>query len=151
MAAGHDAYETGPVDVIRNMLRRGELPSGGRCACSGVPTDDVLHLYVEAERVYPGSDERHYAWLGLLVSPILLLGMFQKPRPDVGRETLVETPLHVAAIHHHKVFRASQRALKKWLRKVPIYAELLEAYPGAIVKVGTVGGSRIGRPKASLE
>ena len=148
--AGRDAYETGPVDVIRNMFRRSELPSGGRCAVSGIATQDVIHLYVEAERVYAGSDERVYAWLGLLISPILLAGMFQKPRPDVGRQTLVPTPLYVAAQHHGRVSHAGQRALRKWLRTVPVYAQLLEAYPVARVLVGTVPEDRIIGPKKEL-
>jgi hypothetical protein len=149
--AGHDAYETGPVDVIRNMFRRGELPSGGRCAVSGIATQDVIHLYVEAERVYSRSDQRLlHAWLGLLVSPILLAGMFQERRPDVGRETLVPTPLYVSAQHHARVCRAGQRALRKWLRTVPVYAQLLEAYPVARVLVGTVPEDRIIGPKKEL-
>jgi hypothetical protein len=133
--AGQDAYETGPVDVIRNMLRRGELPSGTRCAISGVETKDVLELVVEAERVHSGSDRLTYAWLGAFISPILLLGLFQKPRPEVGRETVVDTPLRVAAAYHARVRRAGQRALKKWLRREPVYAQLLDAYPAARVEV----------------
>jgi hypothetical protein len=133
--AGQDAYETGPVDVIRNMLWRGELPVGKLCAVSGVETQDVIELVVEAERVHPGAEHWPHAWLGLVVSPILLLAMFQKPRPEVGRDTVVETPLLVASAQHSRVRRAGQKALKRWLRSVPIYAELLEAYPRSRVKV----------------
>jgi hypothetical protein len=135
--AGQAAYETGPVDVIRNMLRRGELPTGTRCAISGVETKDVVELYVEAERVHPGFDHLNYAWLLGLISPILLVGLFQKPRPDLGRETIVDTPLRVAAAYHRRVRRSGQRALKKWLRSEPFYAELLDAYPAATVGVRT--------------
>ncbi|QDV38532.1 hypothetical protein [Tautonia plasticadhaerens] len=134
--AGRLAYEAGTIDVIRGMLWRGELPAGDRCAISGESTDDVADLSVEAERIYPGGDHRAYAWLGLLVSPILLLGLFQEPRPDVGRETIVPTPLRVASCYHPKLRRSGQRALKRWLRTVPIYARLLEEFPRARVKVG---------------
>jgi hypothetical protein len=134
--AGQAAYESGTIDVIRGMLDRGELPAGDRCAISGEPTADVADLYVEAERMYSRGDNRVYAWLGVLVSPILLLGLFQEPRPDVGRETVVRTPLRIASAYHPKVRRSGQRALKRWLRGVPIYARLLEEYPRARVRVG---------------
>lgn len=133
--AGQDAYEASTIDVIYGMLRRGELPTGDRCAVSGDPTEDVVDLYVEAERTYRARDNRIYAWLGVLVSPILLFGLFQKPRPDVGRETIVPTPLRVAAAYHPRVRRSGQKALKRWLRSVPIYARLLEEYPRARVRL----------------
>src|SRR6516162_8066048 len=47
--AGQNAYEASTIDVIHGMLRRGELPTGDRCAVSGDPTGDVADLYVEAE------------------------------------------------------------------------------------------------------
>jgi hypothetical protein len=131
--AGRGAYEAGTVDTIIAMIKRGALPAGSACAVSGAATNDVIDLYVEAERIYVGSDRSAYAWLGLLISPILFAGLFQKPRPDVGRETIVPAPLRVAARHHLRVRRASQRALKRWLRSVPVYAQLLEEYPRARV------------------
>jgi hypothetical protein len=136
--AGQDAYETGPVDVIRNMLHRGELPRIGRCAVSGVESKDVIEILVEAERIHPESNKWLYTFIGIAFSPIFLLGMFQKPRPDVGRETIVETPLCVDAASHSRIRRAGQRSLKQWLRTVPVYAQLLDAYPAARVKVRDV-------------
>ena len=38
---GQNAYEASTIDVIHGMLRRGELPTGDRCAVSGDPTGDV--------------------------------------------------------------------------------------------------------------
>jgi hypothetical protein len=135
--AGKAPFEAGTIDAIHGMLRRGELPAVGRCAVSGMDTRDILDLYVEAERLHRSRDNRFYATLGLLVSPILLLGLLQKPRPDVGRETNVHTPLCVAAEHQGKVRRAGQGALRRWLCGVPIYDRLLKEYPGARIKVGT--------------
>jgi hypothetical protein len=135
--AGRSAYETGTIDVIHGMLRRGELPAGDRCAVSGGSTQDVIDLYVEAERIYRASDTRAFAWLGVLLSPIFLLGLLQEPRPNVGRETIVPTPLRVAAAYLPKVRRSGQRALKRWLRTVPVYAKLLEEYPRARVGIRT--------------
>jgi hypothetical protein len=134
--AGQHAYETSSIDVIHGMLQRGELPAGGLCAVSGDPTEDVVELHVEAERNYRAGDNRLYLLLSILVSPLFLLGLFQKPRPDVGRETIVPTPLRVAAVYHAKVRRSGQRALKRWLRGIPIYAKLLEEYARARVRIG---------------
>jgi hypothetical protein len=134
--AGQEPYEVGTIDAIHGMLRRGELPAGDRCAVSGEPTEDFIELYVEAERIHPGGDNRAYYWLGLLVSPLLLLGILRPPRPDVGRETIVPTPLRVVSAYHPKVRKAGQRALRQWLRSVPVYASLLDEYPRARVGVG---------------
>jgi hypothetical protein len=134
--AGQPAYETSTIDVILAMLKRGELPAGGHCAISGVATDDVIDLQVEAERMHAAGDNMKWAVLGAICfSPIFLLVMFQKPPPDVGRETIVPTPLRVAAAHHARVRRSSQRALKRWLRTIPVYAKLLDEYPGARVRI----------------
>jgi hypothetical protein len=132
--AGRGAYEAGTVDTIFAMIKRGELPAGSTCALSGAATNDVIDLYVEAERIHVGSDRSAYVWLGLLVSPVFFGGLFQKPRPDVGRQTVVPAPLRVAEAHQSRVRRAGQRALKRWLRKVPIYAKLLDEYPRARVR-----------------
>jgi hypothetical protein len=135
--SGQEPYEVGTIDAIHGMLRRGELPAGDRCAVSGEPTGDFIELYVEAERMHPGGDNRVYYVLGLLVSPILLLGLLRPSRPDVGRETIVPTPLRVASAYHPKVRKAGQRALRRWLRSVPAYARLLDEYPRARVGIGT--------------
>lgn len=136
VSAGWGAYESGPVDVILGMIRRGELPAGDRCAISGRATCDVLDVHVEAERVHSRDDSKLELILGLLVSPILLLGLMRDPRPDVGRVTNVPTPLRVAADQHARARRAGQRELKRWLRAVPAYAALLDTYRSARVVVG---------------
>jgi hypothetical protein len=133
--AGEQPYEASTIDVILGMLKRGELPAGGRCAISGEPTQDVFELHVEAERIYTGGDNIVYLVLALIVSPLFALGLFQKPRPAVGRETVVPTPLRVTAAYHERVRRSSQRSLKRWLRTVPIYAKLLDEYPRAVVSI----------------
>ncbi len=69
-----------------------------------------------------------------IISPLIALFILQKQRPDVGRTTIVKTPLRVAARNQRRVLRgSSQRAIKRWLRSVPVYAKLLEEYPRARV------------------
>jgi hypothetical protein len=132
--SGKGAYEAGIIDTINRMLRAGELPAGDRCAVSGEPTSDLIDLYVEAERVSQvGSSLGQAALVAVLCSPILALTMTLKPPRDVGRSTFVRVPLRVAARYHERVLKSSQRALKRWLRSVPAYAQLLNEYPRAQV------------------
>jgi hypothetical protein len=129
---GKGAYEAGVIDTINRMVASGELPSGDRCAVSGETTDDEIDLFVEAEQV---SQIRYSAaaaaFVAILCSPLIGLLMILKQPRDVGRDTLVLTPLRVAAKYHRRVSRSSQRKLKRWLRTVPVYAQLLQEYPRA--------------------
>jgi hypothetical protein len=136
--SGRGAYEAGTVDTINRMFNERELPWGNVCEISGEPTRDVLHICVQVERIYRPQDHTILALLGVLVSPILLLGLFQKQRPEVGRETVVHTPLRVSRQYHASLEGASQRRLLRLLRQVPIYAKLLDEYPRSRVCVGTL-------------
>jgi hypothetical protein len=133
--SGKGAYEAGIIDTINRMVGSGELPWGDRCAVSGEPTSDAIDLYVEAERVFHGgSNTALIALFAVACSPLLALVIAQKSRPDVGRTTVVNTPLRVAARNQRRVLRwSSQRAIKRWLRSVPVYAQLLKEYPRARV------------------
>jgi hypothetical protein len=90
----------------RRMVGSGELPAGTRCAVSGVPTEDVIELYVEAERVFVGGDNlRFIALFAMLCSPYIAVFMAQRSRPDFGRATTVATPLRVAALKSSPLFK----------------------------------------------
>jgi hypothetical protein len=138
--SGKGAYEAGIIDTINRMVASGELPGGDRCAVSGEPTDDDVELYVEAERVSQiGTSVAQAALVAFLCSPVLAIAMTLKPIRDVGRSTVVLTPLRVCAKHQPRVQRASQRALKRWLRTVPVYAQLLKEYPRARILLEAPG------------
>ena len=138
--SGKSAYEAGVIDTINRMVSSGELPSGNRCAVSGEPTADVIDLYVEAERVSQiGTSLPHAALVAALCSPILAAVMMMQTPRDVGRETVVLTPLKVAAKYHRRVSRSGQRALKRWLKTVPVYAQLLQEYPRAQIVFARTG------------
>ena len=131
--SGRDSYESGTIDIIVGMLKRGELPAGDRCAVSGEPTRDTIELSVEAERVHLGKDDTSHLWLALIWWPALLFGLGGRRTPDVGRQTIVPTPLRVEASQRPRFLKASQKKRKRWLRTVPIYARLLHDYPDARV------------------
>ena len=130
--SGKGAYEAGIIDTIHRMVASGELPAGDRCVVASEPSDDVFELYGEAEQVSQiGTSVAQAALVAVLCSPVLAIAMALKPIRDVGRSTIVLTPLRVCAKHQPRVLRASQRALKRWLRTVPVYAQLLNDYPRA--------------------
>jgi hypothetical protein len=128
--SGKGAYEASVIDTINRMMHMGELPAGDRCAVSGETTGDEIELYVQAEKVSEvGTSVAAAALVAVLCSPILALAMAIKPKREVGRDTTVATPLRVAAKYHRRVSRSGQRALKRWLRSVAIYDQLLKEYP----------------------
>jgi hypothetical protein len=135
--AGRPAYETGTVDVIRRMLAEGSLPWGELCAVSGKPTQDAMDLSVHCERVQAEKDGVRVLQVAVLLFGPLVALLGQRPSRDPhGRETSVWTPLRVAQEHQRTVARASQKALRRLLRTVPVYAALLDQYPRARVHIG---------------
>jgi hypothetical protein len=138
--SGKGAYEAGIIDTIQRMVASGELPAGDRCVVSAEPTEDVFEFYVEAERVAQvGTSVAQAALVSFLCSPVLAIAMTLKPIRDVGRSTIVLTPLRVCAKHQPRVLKSSQRALKRWLRTVPVYAQLLKDYPRARILLEAPG------------
>ena len=122
------------------MVGSGLLPQGNLCAISGEPTDDVIDLFVEAEQVSQiGTSVAQAALVAALCSPIFAIAMTLKTPRDVGRDTHVLTPLRVSAKYHGRVSKASQWKLKRWLRTVPVYAQLLQEYPRARIVLHAPG------------
>jgi hypothetical protein len=137
--AGLGAYESGPLDTIRAMLRRGELPWGDVCQLSGRPTADVLPAYVQCERAYlKGGGVRDKMIVAYLISPLFALFMKDESQGRIeGRDTYVATPLRVAKRFHDDLARRPrQRRLRTLLRSVPAYARLLDYYPRAHIFIG---------------
>ncbi len=135
--AGKAAYEVGVIDRIGGMIDRGELPTGGVCAVSGKSTSDVMDICVHAEH-FQKPQEMNLQWFApiaflMLFQPSLTFGQRHRPHGD-GRDTWVRTPLFIDSEYHHKVRKASQKKLKRWLRSVPVYAKLLDEYPQATVE-----------------
>lgn len=138
---GADPYESGPIDTIRRMLAVGELPAG-TCAVTGRPTRDVLDLTAIVSNHLEQTREARLADTASL-SQAGFLGFFFRMlrddtydyRPVEGTEILVPTPIYLDARHHRRARKARQDVVKRWLRTVPIYARLLDAFPHALVAV----------------
>ncbi len=135
--SGIDPYESGTMDTIRRMIKRGELPAGDVCAFSGEPTQDVLDLLVTVPRgILDRGGIAIQVMVAMLVSPLfLLLSRRYDTVHSEESERKICTPLRISAGSQAKVRGASQRKLKRLLRSVPIYAKLLEQYRVVIVSV----------------
>jgi hypothetical protein len=142
--AGQAAYEAGTIDTIQRMIRRGELPGKNVCVLSGTPTGNTVVFRIQCERVWTrGSrlDRTDKMLLGFLlfgwIGAIVGWTRKDKPRREFGRETYVDVPLRVCPGCQERVNGGRQAALKRALRKIPIYDTLLTEYPEAWVLPGT--------------
>lgn len=142
--AGQGAYEAGTIDTIVRMVRDGELPSGDTCAISGLPTSDSYELYVQCESRWikgPGTGQYLFALLMIVFLPFWIIWfvgntLFDKEHRELGRDRGVYTPLRIREEHHQQLRRMrSQAKLRKLLRAVPIYEQLLDEFPQAKVTV----------------
>lgn len=139
--AGQEAYETGTIDTINRMIRDGELPFGDTCAISGLPTSDSCNLYVRCESMWtkgPGFFRHLFIIITCVALPCTivwaLLGwaLLEERHEEVGRDRSVCVPLRVRQEHQRRLRRTRNQAkLRKMLRTVPIYAQLLDEYPQA--------------------
>ncbi len=69
-STGRGEYETSTIDTIHRMISSGELPVGGECAISGMPTSDTAIIRVECERAWvksSGLDCSDRAMIGFLL------------------------------------------------------------------------------------
>jgi hypothetical protein len=141
---GKGSYETGVIDTIHRLIKNGELPWGEKCALSGQPTSDYLTFEVECERRWiKGPSIARYVCCSLIVLffPILLLwilldkSVFFEQKQELGRDKIIRIPLRVAQMHQSRALRMkTQRGLRRLLRTVPVYSQLLDEYRGARIR-----------------
>jgi hypothetical protein len=154
--SGIAPYESSVLDTIQGMVERGELPAGDVCALSGTPTRDTLDVSVVVPIAFQGREGPAGVFMTLWWAPLFdanwlsfLSGVFQVvfgqtvPVEDSDlpqhRARMVSTPLRISSQHQAKLRRASQRRLKRLLRTVPVYAQLLDENP--VVRIAVVATS----------
>jgi hypothetical protein len=145
--SGADPYESSTIDTIRRMIREGALPPEENCAVTGEPTREVLMLTIKLPTAFKTKGgilgERLHLLLVALVSWWLLFLPSLSGR-TVGVEegaTVIQVPLRVCNDAQRKLRGARPARLKRLLRTVPIYAELLNENPFAMVSLAPVGPS----------
>jgi hypothetical protein len=135
--AGKDRYESGPGDTIRRMIRSGELPAGTTCAVSRKATGDFIELEILVPRYFKNTeiaDRRMILLFGTLGA--LYNTVFRRPQIEKEGALIVRAPILVAERCHAKVRRMSQTRLRRLLRSVPVYAQLLKENPHSRISVG---------------
>jgi hypothetical protein len=140
-ASGENPIPLNSVERIRAMIRSGELPKGDLCACCGRPANAVMFLRVQCEHTWVtgGAGASRWRW-GLLflgwIGTVLALAAKSPPREEFGRDVSVDLPLCVSSDCRPRLLGVRrQRKLKELLAAVPIYEELLNEFPRAIVSV----------------
>jgi hypothetical protein len=138
--AGENAIPLNTIDTIREMIRRGELPSGEVCPHSGRRADSTVYFHVQCERMWVrgndstniGSTIVHFLLLGWMAS--LFASLKSRPLEELGRDTSLELPLRISSEVSATIMRMRrQKTLKRLLRSTPIYATLLDEFPEGAV------------------
>ena len=142
-AAGQDAYVTNAVEAIRIMVAQGELPPGPNCMICHSPTGIVFNCEVVCEEAWirrRGRSNRFLAGLALMFAPFWLTLALRHGRdpnePDKqGHDVKLRVPLRLCGACRSSLGGLRRaRAIKRLLRQVPIYKQLLEEYPDAKVR-----------------
>ena len=145
-AAGQDPYVTNAVEKINKMLAQGELPPGPNCMVCHSPAPATFTCEVVCEQSWvvrrgrgQGPSNPLLAGLALMFTPFWLRLMLDRREADEpetrGRDVTVRVPLRLCGACRRSLggLRRS-RAIKRLLRQVPVYEELLEEYPWAKVR-----------------
>jgi hypothetical protein len=121
------------------MIRNGELPSGELCPHSDRPATETVYIGVECERAWLRQGDGSMAssiFTWLLFGWIAALIELRKSASseEVGRDTFVELPLSISSDARERILGLRRQSqLKSLLRKVPIYSQLLDEFPEAII------------------
>jgi len=136
-SAGEAPVPLSTVETIQAMIRRGGLPSGDICPFSLRPANATVWLDVRCESRWVRGGEPLDR--GILLVWVVVLGWIgaligswrSEPREEFGRDTFLDIPLRISSDAVSKVARIrSQRIWRRLLRSVPVYARLLDEFPG---------------------
>ena len=138
-SVGEDPIPLNTIDRIRLMIRNQELPKGEICSCCGRPANEIVVLRVQCERQWVKGGESSsrrlvfallfLGWLGTIIA-------LARPRrrEEFGRDISVDVPVRVSSECRARILRTrGQRKLRNLLRETPIYQQLLDEFPRAII------------------
>ncbi|HEX4613978.1 MAG TPA: hypothetical protein VH092_37700 [Urbifossiella sp.] len=135
LSAGEEALT--PVPRIRAMLASGLLPGTHGCAVCGREPAPNARVHIECERAHTGGGMSKGEVLtgcllgmvfGWLIGLVALVGLRGQPR-QYGADVSVAVPLPVCETCRPALSDAT--ALRRALRAVSHYADLLDRYPEA--------------------
>jgi hypothetical protein len=118
---------------LQAMLQRGELPGTDECVRCHRPTSGAVRVVIDCERaetkaVYSRQGQVTGCLLGLLFGWIVI-GRAEREDRVLGRDVVFTVPLRICESCEPEIRSAG--ALRETLRRVPVYAALLDKYPSA--------------------
>jgi hypothetical protein len=127
-----------PETVVETLLLAGKLPAERNCVLCGVATEASVCCTVDCERAYVQSGRKPW-WLYLLGFVtfgwfgVVVVGASTEDDREVGKDRVFPLPLRICSACRPRL--TSPTEVKAALRRVPLYHELLEKYPGATVSL----------------
>lgn len=122
-AAGESS--TSPELMIEYLLLENRLPDETECVCCGAPTSDAAKFDVVCERIEVTGGRWKINVAALLVGWIYAS---REPGVQHGRNIAFRLPLRICRGCGKGLGRAG---LRDAVRRVPVYAQLLDKYPWA--------------------
>lgn len=137
--SGQDAYTTNAVESVHKAIGEGDLPGPNCIQCQATP-DYLIRCRVVCERSFAknstSEDEAHFGAFFLGIFGRLFSPLWIKTREQVsvthGRDTVVEPSFRLCRSCQASAGNLRRkRTLRRLLRLVPQYAQLLHEYPQA--------------------
>lgn len=126
-----------PLKYIRGLLLTGQLPGSKTCSCRE-PSGGVLHLNIVCEREPGAGGVSQAEVVGCLLAPMLgwltalsLILCLRSRRQQYGDDVSVIVPVPICAECRERM--TSEDAMRKALRQIPAYSELLDYYLQACI------------------
>jgi hypothetical protein len=143
VAAGQGAFDASSIDVVRRLVREGQLPTGAQCEVCGSATSETLHCTVLCEQtVVTGGGSDRWWILTLLLLPLGFLywrSGSSQPLKQHGRDVHVEVPLRICSGCRKQVAARGSAGLAAILQRTPATAQLLQDFPEAEIVPGGLG------------
>jgi hypothetical protein len=136
--AGLTAEEINPELVIQSRLARGELPGDYRCAHCGIHTPEIVLIDVVCEKEWTQQKEgfRLGLFLVTLLFPFKVISWQREVKH--GRNVVFRLPLAICKRCQDE--HSNIRDLRHGLRRIPVYARLLDKHPQVELYLSTPGG-----------
>jgi hypothetical protein len=133
--AGRRAPALNPEVVLNTLLSAGKMPFEDICTRCGTETNERVQVMAEFERaVVRGGG---ISWPALILSALFLpVLIFTRRRTEVyGRDKVYWLPLPVCKQCQEHV--QDEADLRRAVRKVEVYDDLLEKFPQARIRLAT--------------
>jgi hypothetical protein len=125
-------HELSPELVIETLFAVGRMPFESICVKCGAPTSKRIQVITECERAYRKGG---FSWATFILSALFLPVkiFYWKEQVEYGRDKVYWLPLPVCQGCREDF--QDTAVLRRGLRRVEVYARLLEKFPDAKVRL----------------